>query len=77
MKIKMTGKKVLMAVLALAAMSGAVVWYAMTPTSDGALNTVEITRGDIEKTVLATGYLNRCCKSASGRRSTDNCKSCM
>ncbi len=57
MKIKMTGKKVLMAVLALAAMSGAVVWYAMTPTSDGALNTVEITRGDIEKTVLATGVL--------------------
>lgn len=57
MKIKMTGKKVLMAVLALAAMSGAVVWYAMTPTSDGAPNTVEITRGDIEKTVLATGVL--------------------
>ncbi|MDQ7209755.1 efflux RND transporter periplasmic adaptor subunit [Serratia fonticola] len=29
----------------------------MTPTSDGALNTAEITRGDIEKTVLATGVL--------------------
>ncbi|OKP31504.1 efflux RND transporter periplasmic adaptor subunit [Serratia fonticola] len=57
MKIKMAGKKVLMAVLALAAMSGAIVWYAMTPTSDGAPNTVEITRGDIEKTVLATGVL--------------------
>nr|WP_261155590.1 efflux RND transporter periplasmic adaptor subunit [Serratia fonticola] len=29
----------------------------MTPTSEGALNTAEITRGDIEKTVLATGIL--------------------
>lgn len=57
MKIKMTGTKLLMAVLALAAVSGAVVWYAMTPTSDRALNTAEITRGDIEKTVLATGVL--------------------
>ncbi|WP_459213999.1 efflux RND transporter periplasmic adaptor subunit [Serratia fonticola] len=57
MKIKMTGTKLLMAVLALAALSGAVVWYAMTPTSEGTLNTAEITRGDIEKTVLATGVL--------------------
>uniref|UniRef100_UPI00398AB489 efflux RND transporter periplasmic adaptor subunit n=1 Tax=Serratia fonticola TaxID=47917 RepID=UPI00398AB489 len=53
----MTGTKLLMAVLALAALSGAVVWYAMTPTSEGTLNTAEITRGDIEKTVLATGVL--------------------
>lgn len=57
MKIKMTGAKLLMAVLALAALSGAVVWYVMTPTSEGTLNTAEITRGDIEKTVLATGVL--------------------
>ncbi|WP_447874588.1 efflux RND transporter periplasmic adaptor subunit [Serratia fonticola] len=57
MKIKMTGTKLLMVVLALAVLSGAIVWYVMTPTSEGALNTAEITRGDIEKTVLATGVL--------------------
>ncbi|WP_419236484.1 efflux RND transporter periplasmic adaptor subunit [Serratia fonticola] len=53
----MTGTKLLMVVLALAVLSGAIVWYVMTPTSEGALNTAEITRGDIEKTVLATGVL--------------------
>ncbi|WP_373367638.1 efflux RND transporter periplasmic adaptor subunit [Serratia fonticola] len=36
---------------------GAIVWYASAPTQENAYDTEEITRGDIEKTVLATGIL--------------------
>ncbi len=45
-----------MALLCLVAM-GAIVWYASAPTQENTYDTEEITRGDIEKTVLATGIL--------------------
>lgn len=45
-----------MALLCLVAM-GAIVWYASASTQENAYDTEEITRGDIEKTVLATGIL--------------------
>ncbi|MGL5388008.1 MAG: efflux RND transporter periplasmic adaptor subunit [Enterobacterales bacterium] len=36
---------------------GALVWYVTAPTQENTYDTEEITRGDIEKTVLATGIL--------------------
>lgn len=61
MKAKMAGvakrKLLLIAALVLAALIGAIAWYAMTPEQSGAPSTEVVTRGDIEKTVLATGIL--------------------
>ncbi|WP_447886110.1 efflux RND transporter periplasmic adaptor subunit [Serratia fonticola] len=60
MKLKMFGKArrvVLLALLCLVALIGAIVWYVSTPAQDHTYDTEEITRGDIEKTVLATGIL--------------------
>nr|WP_025120514.1 MULTISPECIES: efflux RND transporter periplasmic adaptor subunit [unclassified Serratia (in: enterobacteria)] len=60
MKLKMVGitKRWLVpiALLCLLAM-GALVWYVTAPTQENTYDTEEITRGDIEKTVLATGIL--------------------
>ncbi|OCJ19785.1 efflux RND transporter periplasmic adaptor subunit [Serratia sp. 14-2641] len=60
MKLKMFGEArrlVMLALLCLAALIGAIVWYVSTPAQDHTYDTEEITRGDIEKTVLATGIL--------------------
>ncbi|MBC3212337.1 efflux RND transporter periplasmic adaptor subunit [Serratia fonticola] len=60
MKLKMFGKArrlVMLALLCLVALIGAIVWYVSTPAQDHTYDTEEITRGDIEKTVLATGIL--------------------
>jgi macrolide-specific efflux system membrane fusion protein len=61
MKVKMSGvgkRKILMiGLLVLAALIGTIVWYVMTPKQNSFLNTEAVTRGDIEKTVLATGIL--------------------
>ncbi|CAI1626303.1 efflux RND transporter periplasmic adaptor subunit [Serratia fonticola] len=60
MKLNMFGKArrvVLLALLCLVALIGAIVWYVSTPAQDHTYDTEEITRGDIEKTVLATGIL--------------------
>ncbi|HGM5493467.1 TPA: efflux RND transporter periplasmic adaptor subunit [Serratia fonticola] len=48
---------VAMALLCLVVSIGVVVWYLVTPKHNRAYDTEEITRGDIEKTVLATGIL--------------------
>lgn len=61
MKAKVAGvakrKLLLIAALVLAVLIGAIAWHAMTPEQSGALSTEVVTRGDIEKTVLATGIL--------------------
>ncbi|WP_260514407.1 efflux RND transporter periplasmic adaptor subunit [Serratia fonticola] len=60
MKLNMFGKArrvVLLALLCLVALIGAIVWYVSTPAQDHTYDTEEIARGDIEKTVLATGIL--------------------
>ena len=61
MKLKMAGmdkrRLVLIALLCLVAVIGAIVWYVAAPTQNNAYDTEEVTRGDIEKTVLATGIL--------------------
>ncbi|WP_411753119.1 biotin/lipoyl-binding protein, partial [Serratia sp. (in: enterobacteria)] len=60
MKLKMFGKArrlVAIALLCLVALIGAIVWYVSAPAQDHTYDTEEIARGDIEKTVLATGIL--------------------
>lgn len=64
MKSDVTGKNkrkprlmVSIAVLALAALVSTIIWHVMKPEQNNAFNTFEVTRGDIEKTVLATGIL--------------------
>ncbi|CAM3986603.1 efflux RND transporter periplasmic adaptor subunit [Serratia silvae] len=61
MKLKMVGmderRLMPVALLGLVALIGLIVWYVVAPTQNNAFSTEEITRGDIEKTVLATGIL--------------------
>lgn len=48
---------VLISLLVLAALIGTAIWYFTAPKQAGTFNTALVTRGDIEKTVLATGIL--------------------
>ncbi|WP_411754980.1 biotin/lipoyl-binding protein, partial [Serratia sp. (in: enterobacteria)] len=61
MKLKMAGmdkrRLVLIALLGLVAWICTLIWFVVAPTQNNAFDTEEITRGDIEKTVLATGIL--------------------
>jgi macrolide-specific efflux system membrane fusion protein len=60
MKLKMVGitKRCLVLVTLLCLLAiGALVWFVTAPAQENTYDTEQITRGDIEKTVLATGIL--------------------